>query len=412
MAAARLQQQQQQQQQQRQRQRRREVGCYWYPAEVSWQPLTRRNLTTVPANTCTYFDLGNLLLFNVTAEGTLNRAAPQAEAHAAQIVADIAALKVMHKAAGQPYAVKALYEIWDVTPAYGDQPSGHLFCDIFANASLNDRYSTELAQWCADNRRGCDGFNVDWEVTLTVEQADAKRGLTAFLRQLKQKSRALGHEVQISMDTGSLTGLLNIAEVGAIQPYVDKLEFMSYWTNLTSNLSLAASNDLYGSIDHNIAILLRNYRYAAWQIIIGVGLSAESVTNGTHGVERAAVPGCAYWGWGCGPAANGPHASTELGSRRWDELAADVAAGRAERIELDPVHGGGHVYFFPKCTNSSRDGQDEVGEVAWFNTLDDVDIFTEFVTTRGLGGVFSWIATSDSLEWTVHKRLHRGVINS
>ena len=102
--------------------------------------------------------------------------------------------------------------------------------------------------------------------------------------------------------------------------------------------------------------------------------------------------------------------STDLGSRLWDELAADIVAGQGERIELDAAHGGGHVYFFPMNGNGSDSGRgEEVGEVAWFNTLDDFDAFTAFVVQHDLGGVFSWIATSDSLDWRVHKRLHQGL---
>ena len=73
------------------------------------------------------------------------------------------------------------------------------------------------------------------------------------------------------------------------------------------------------------------------------------------------------------------------------------------------AHGGGHVYFFPMNVTGNDGGQDAVGEVAWFNTLADFDVFTGFVSEHNLGGVFSWIATSDSLDWTVHKRLYHGV---
>ena len=38
---------------------------------------------------------------------------------------------------------------------------------------------------------------------------------------------------------GALSGFKNIAEVAKIQPYVDHLEFMSYFTNLTAPLNTA-----------------------------------------------------------------------------------------------------------------------------------------------------------------------------
>ena len=92
-------------------------------------------------------------------------------------------------------------------------------------------------------------------------------------------------------------------DVAAAQPYLDYVEFMTYFTNLTTPLTPRPS------VEDNInALLGPPFNYRQDQIIVGVGFSSGSVTN----VSTAAVGDCAYWGWGCaGPhTSNGPVQST------------------------------------------------------------------------------------------------------
>ena len=135
-----------------------EVGCYWYPRQcvLPGMALTDRNISSLPLHTCTYIDIGNLCLFNVTSEGTLHHDETGCARAAKDVVADV--LKAKQKL---PY-LKAYYEIWDTTPAYGDSPGGHMFVKIFSNATLLERWVMDLAAWAKENSGAVDGFNVDW----------------------------------------------------------------------------------------------------------------------------------------------------------------------------------------------------------------------------------------------------------
>ena len=146
----------------------------------------------------------------------------------------------------------------------------------------------------------------------------------------------------------------------------------------------------------NIKVLTSSqYNYTASQIIIGVGLSSSSVLN----VERKDVANCAYWGWGCGSMGGGPYSTDGLHSKTWDQIAANVEAGKGFRGHSGAEQGFAWWYFFPSPGNGS------VGELTWWNNLGDFDYFADFVLQHGLGGVFSWIATSDARDWRIHRRL-------
>merc|ERR1719158_1619939 len=145
------------------------------------------------------------------------------------------------------------------------------------------------------------------------------------------------------MDIGALSGFENIAEVSKVQPYVDYVQFMSYFVNLTTPLTNVGTPAAGNSILQNIHDLLappNNYR--ADQIILGVGLSSQSVVN----VSLADAPSCAYWGWGCGPMTSAKYSTTNLHTKTWDLIKADVTAGKGIRGQSGAKQGFAHWYFF------------------------------------------------------------------
>jgi len=375
--------------------------------------LTDRNISDLPLDTCTYLDLGNLCYFNATANGTLNHHGGDGGCTKAMeaVVADVLAAKQK-----QP-SLSAYYELWDVTPLYGNDPSGHLFVKIFSDPALLETYIGELVAFVLAHRSAVDGFNIDWELKLDGSQQDAlaRKGLTTLLKRLKDET-GLG----VSFDISDLTGFQNIAEVELIQPYIDHLEFMSYFTNLTAPLRNIGTPTAGDSILENVQTLLAPpYNYRPDQLIIGVGLSSSSVMNvSLVGEDNASS--CAYWGWGCNRPAdgvtnepvttNGPHGTNggtahvgTPGRRTWDQVKADVAAGLGHRGVSGPKQGFAHWYFFPNADNATW------GELTWWNDLADFDYYTDFVKEHQLGGVFSWIATSDAPDWRIHKRLNRAL---
>lgn len=277
-----------------------------------------------------------------------------------------------------------------------------------------------VASFVRANSAAVDGFNIDWELTLdpsNEQDAAARTGLTTFLRRLKETTN-LG----VSFDIGALDGFENIAEVDKVQPYIDHLEIMSYFTNLTAPLNAAEhkSPSSGGSVLQNIEALLappNNYRRD--QIVVGVGLSSDSVMNVSL-VGRDNASSCAFWGWGCErpadgvkdepPTVGGPHATMggtdsigTPGRRTWDQIKEDVEAGRGFRGQSGLHQGFAHWYFFPSADNATW------GELTWWNDLSDFDYFASFVSEHDLGGVFSWIATSDAPDWRVHKYINHAM---
>lgn len=131
-------------------QHQRDVGCYWYPRQCvePGMALTNRNISDLPLHTCTYLDLGNLCFFNVTAEGTLNWdgkggwAGQPDGGWRCKDAMDAVVADVLEAKRRQPN-LRAYYELWDVTPAYGDSPSGHAFVKIFSNATLRERFVSD-----------------------------------------------------------------------------------------------------------------------------------------------------------------------------------------------------------------------------------------------------------------------------
>ena len=46
------------------------------------------------------------------------------------------------------------------------------------------------------------------------------------------------------------------------------------------------------------------------------------------------------------------------------------------------------------------------GELAYWNDWEDLDRFTNVSQSHGYGGVYTWVATADAMDWRVHRRLY------
>jgi hypothetical protein len=370
----------------------KQVGCFWYPKQcvVPGFALTERNLSDLPSETCTYVDLGNLCLFNVTADGGLNVAQGGCAGAAEAVAADARLAKRNHRSAGVP-APRMYWGLWMVGPNHAAQVAR--FGEVFSDHAKIERLVSELKEWTAQHSDVVDGFNIDWE--LTPPTTHSKQGFGTFLRRLTEETG-----LRSILDTGDLTTMQQNVDVAAAQPYLDYVEFMTYFTNLTAPLTPRRS------VEDNInALLAPPFNYRKDQIIVGVGFSSGSTAN----VSTAEVGGCAYWGWGCtGPyTSNGPHSSVGVNSMTWDRIAADVDAGKGYRGMSGAKQGYAHWYFFPDPAMGNA-----TGELTWRNSLSDFEYYTSFVNERQLGGVFSWVATSDAPDWRVHKQLHRDLLTS
>eukprot|EP01044_Picomonas_judraskeda_P011107 COSAG03_NODE_1484_length_4001_cov_8.606868_2_plen_446_part_00 len=370
----------------------KQVGCFWYPKQcvVPGFALTQRNLSDLPIDTCTYVDLGNLCIFNITADGGLNVAQRGCTGAAEAVAADARLAKRNHRSAGVP-ALRMYWGLWMVGPNHAAQVAR--FGEVFSDHAKIERLVSELKGWTAQHSDVVDGFNIDWELTPPTPQS--KKGFGTFLRRLTEETG-----LRSILDTGDLTTMQQNVDVAAAQPYLDYVEFMTYFTNLTAPLTPRPS------VEDNInALLAPPFNYQKDQIIVGVGFSSGSTAN----VSTAEVSSCAYWGWGCtGPyTSNGPHSSVGMNSMTWDRIAADVDAGKGYRGMSGAKEGYAHWYFFPDPATGNA-----TGELTWWNSLSDFEYYTSFVNERQLGGVFSWVATSDAPDWRVHKQLHRDLLTS
>jgi hypothetical protein len=91
---------------------------------------------------------------------------------------------------------------------------------------------------------------------------------------------------------------------------------------------------------------------------------------------------------------------------RWDQIEADVNAGRAEQGGSPPTNRGnyGLVKGGPWVFYPAADDPDG-GELTYFNDGATLDEFVRQSMRKGLGGVFTWVATSDALDWLVHRQV-------
>ena len=214
---------------------------------------------------------------------------------------------------------------------------------------------------------------------------EARQGFNLFFQRFHEETG-----VGATVDTGGIARLLNLSEdLAALRPHVVFVEFMSYFNNLVE----PGASDLLSDIR---ALTAPPYSFDPSQVSVGVGLSSASFA----GAHRSSLARCMYWGWyGCTDAhSSAVHRSEGLTGRTWDELNADVATGRAVRGVSGEAQGFARWSWYG--------GAAAVGEATFFNTEAELDDFAVFVRNHSLGGVFTWIATSDALDWRVHRRLY------
>ena len=186
------------------------VGCYWYPRYAN------RKLSTIEAGTCTYLDIAGLCFFDVDAEGRLGWDTWDSSANmscAAVFQATIADLK------GAVEKVPSLQAKWVFSGATASALKG-----VFSNTTLSEQLVKDLANVSRTHgRHVVGGWAMDYEYHYASPAPAAVEGLTTFLRGLKA-STGMG----ISWWSGFLYSFANVANISAIRPFVDVVEFGSY----------------------------------------------------------------------------------------------------------------------------------------------------------------------------------------
>ena len=221
--------------------------------------------------------------------------------------------------------------------------------------------------------------------------------------------------------SGFLYSFGNLANISAIRPYVDFVEFGSYFSVLDCPDAAHPCTNPHTFELEDARRLVSEFGYSPHQILLGIGLTAYSWLN----VSAAILPTCAYQGYlaTSGPVCNnsmavesgGGHSDIGGSNRnRWDRIQADVLSGRAIKGRstlVRPVYGALDSYwiFYPSAEGQTNSRNETMGELAYWNDLEDIDRLVAVAKREGYGGVYTWEASSDSLNWTVHRRIHKAL---
>jgi hypothetical protein len=108
------------------------------------------------------------------------------------------------------------------------------------------------------------------------------------------------------------------------------------------------------------------------------------------------------------------HSDIGGGHARWDSIQADVLSGRAVKGRSNlprPVYGALDSYwiFYPAVPARVNNRNETLGELAFWNDVEDIDRLVAVAKREGYGGVYTWEASSDSHNWTVHRRINKAL---
>ena len=386
----------------------KQVGCYWYylVSNSTTGGYTNRTLASIAPGSCTYVDIGSICQLDV--EDAHGRLKPRVSAskscvHDTELaVADARAAKKR---------LPHLKVRWMLFPSSNSTWVEAVFTSSDARANL----VKELKEWASSYSDVVDGFSLDYE-TAPAKSGPARlrqsRGLSDFLCSLKMAT-GLGTNWW-----GGLTRMKQVVDIAAVRrcQAIDFIETGDYF------------NDYSVSNPHSFELsetdeLVQTYGFRPAQLLLGVGLSAFSWMN----VPRRVLPICAYAGrLGCCPGcsadegvhafASNPLSHSSVGGHPyhaylWDQIQADVAAGRAEKGHSNRTRGsfGPLSSYWVYYPNRSSPVSEPAGELTFWNDFPDLDRTTSIVNERGLGGVFTWVATSDAMDWRATRRLFRGL---
>jgi len=289
------------------------------------------------------------------------------------------------------------------------------FMAVWNSTERTDRLVAELAAFTHANSDVAHGITLDYEEHYRDNESAVKHGMTAFLRKFKEST---GHGTNWWGDNFQFK---NLADVAAVQPYIDFVEFNGYFDDDQSYDSKSGWNPHVFELNHATE-LIQKFGYKSSQILLGIGLSSYSWMNTPKSVlaecawngRLGCCPGCAAdQGVHCFASNRASHSSlggSGFRGQLWDKTVADIQAGRAVKWRYNSTRGSYEPYdmssyglFYPSAANAS------VGELTFFNDVPDLERFTDTAKRLDFAGVYTWVATSDALDWRVHRRLWKAL---
>ena len=233
----------------------RVLCCYW-----DWHTLdspalvSNRTLSSLQPGTCSYVDVSGICFFAVDASGQLSD--PQADCNGRTVAQQLAGAAADARSARR--RIPSLRFYWQLS---SDRPT---WTRVWNDTRLSDALTSQLAEWARANPDIAHGWAIDYETEYTPPEPRIVAGLTHFLATLKRSS-GLGTNFWTAFNYQ----FLSVANASAVQPYLDHVEFGSYW------------NDFKSADPHEFELsdartLVRDHGYSPSQILLGVGLSSYS----------------------------------------------------------------------------------------------------------------------------------------
>jgi hypothetical protein len=387
----------------------KQVGYYWYylVSNGTSGGYTNRTLASIPPAACTYVNIGSICQLDVmNVHGKLKSRVSDSKSCVRDTKLAVADARAAKK--NLPY----LRFRWQLFPSSSQSTLMAIFNSPAASASLVQ----ELGYWVNTYSDVVDGFALDYYEVAPAKSRSARlrlsRGLSDFVCHLKA---ATGRGVNW---WGGLTRIKIMVDVAAVRRCngIDFIEtgdyFNDYSVNNPHSFELKETTEL-----------VQTYGYRPQQLRLGVGMSAFSWMNTPQRVlslcayaERlGCCPGCSE-DEGVHAAASNPQSHSSVGGHPfhaylWSQIQVDIAAGRAVKGDSNRTRGSfgpvsSYWVFYP---NRSSSANNRTGERTYWNDYPDLDQTTALVRERGLGGVFTWVATSDALDWRATRRLFRGL---
>lgn len=190
---------------------RKQVGCWWYHNIPRY---TNRTLASLEPGTCTFVDIGSACAFTILPNGSLSTRDPACNEQTESIVADARLVRQSQPDLEFKWVLQA------------DSPS--TFTAVWNSTALTDRLVGEIADWASVHKDIANGWTLDFETHYSGDETAAKAGLTRFLAGLKARTgRGMNW-------WGWLYAFKNLADVAAVQPFIEFLETGGYYNDLTS----------------------------------------------------------------------------------------------------------------------------------------------------------------------------------
>lgn len=301
-------------------------------------------------------------------------------------------------------------------------PSAY-FSQMASSASTRATFAQSVSSWVS--QYNLDGIDIDWESPCSAPRTNAveidcgtfrdvsdaggncpadTQNIVLLLQELRQVLGA-GKVITIASQAGKLPE--NEMAVGALAKYVDYFHIMTYdysVSDIPNAGPMAPNAPLFAP--NNTAIPTWNinntvYNYIAagvapQQITIGIPLYGHVWYNPSIASSWAQFGNPSIvQGMCCGPLASTNGGAPGKGAQQCGTyMYSEIQAAAPTLKTLDPVTKSNIAYF----TATGADGYTAPGTWITYNDVDSATAITQYASAMGLGGVFVFDVSMDSVD--------------